>query len=79
MTACAVHERVGSNRGCLHCQLAEARLALRRLASTETFTVPIDLRRLPERRSPLADELHARMRFAAETVAELDRARREAA
>lgn len=77
MTVCALHER-SRPTVCVECLLVEARMALRRLSSTETFTVPIDLRRLPEQCSPAAGELHARMCFAAETVASLDRARRAA-
>lgn len=71
-----MHERHGGHHApCLHCQLAEARLALRRLASTETFTVPIDFRPGGATRDVITDELHARMRYAEEVVQALDRAR----
>ena len=72
--SCLLHERNGGHhRPCVHCQNAELAHALRRLTSTETFTVALDLNH-PTKVATQAviDELWARMRFAGEVVAAYD-------
>ena len=79
--SCVLHERNGGHhRPCVHCQNADLRGALRRIASRETFTTALDLEHPTKvKTEAVIDELWARMRFALETVDRVDAARRSAA